>query len=477
MAKKQPFIHEDFLLETPAARRLYHEHAASLPIVDFHCHLPPDQVARDHRFENLTRVWLQGDHYKWRAMRANGVAEKYCTGNASDWAKFEKWSETVTHCLRNPLYHWTHLELNRPLGIHDRLLGPETARSIWEEGNARLADPAFSCRGILRQMNVTLVCTTDDPSDSLEHHQALAEDPSFEVQVLPTWRPDKAMAVDQADQYAAYLDKLSAAADVDIKDYASLLGALRKRHHFFHQSGCRLSDHGLDTFYADTYTAAQLKTIFAKARAGKPVSPADTSRFKSALLFELGVMDWESGWTQQFHVGAMRDNNTRLFRQLGPDTGFDSIGDLNYAFPLSRFLDRLDRENRLAKTILYNLNPRDNELIATLLGNFQDGATPGKMQMGSAWWFLDQKDGMEKHLECLGNLGLLSRFVGMVTDSRSFLSYTRHEYFRRILCNLLGHDIQNGLLPSDYRLIGNLVKDVCYRNAAAYFGFDLKPLG
>lgn len=475
MSKKQPFIHEDFLLQTKFAHRLYHEFAAELPIVDFHCHLPPSQVAEDHRFANLTEIWLNGDHYKWRAMRSNGVAEKYCTGNASDWAKFEKWAETVPHCLRNPLYHWTHLELNRPFGIRDRLLNPETARSIWEAGNRKLALPDFSCRGILRQMNVVLVCTTDDPADSLEHHRAIAADSSFDIQILPTWRPDKAMAVDQPSAYPAYLDRLSEAADVEIRNYSSLLRALRQRQDTFHHAGCRLSDHGLDTFYAEPYEEKEIEKTFLKARGGKPVSPEETARFKSALLYELATMDHAKGWTQQYHVGAMRNNNTRHFQSLGPDTGFDSIGDTAYARPLSRFLDRLDRENKLARTILYNLHPRDNEMIATMLGNFQDGQIPGKIQMGSGWWFLDQKDGMEAQIQCLSNLGLLSRFVGMLTDSRSFLSYTRHEYFRRILCNLLGNDMQNGLIPADFRLVGGLVKNVCYNNAATFFGFDLKP--
>lgn len=474
MAKKQPFIHADFLLQTKHAHRLYHDYAASLPIVDFHCHLPPASIATNHAFENMTQAWLQGDHYKWRAMRSNGVPEKYCTGGASDWAKFEKWAETVTQCPLNPLYHWTHLELNRPFGINDRLLNPETAPGIWEECNARLATPEFSCQGILLQMKVALVCTTDDPADSLEHHSALA-DSNFSVQVLPTWRPDKALNIDQPAPFNQYLDRLSAAADISIDTYASLVKALRKRHEYFHKLGCRVSDHGLDTFYAEPYTEVQITRIFAKARFYKATSPEEASLFKSALLHEFSVMDWEKGWTQQFHIGPLRNNNSRIFQQLGPDSGHDSIGDASYAYPLSRFLDRLDRENKLAKTILYNIHPRDNEMIATMLGNFQDGNIPGKVQMGSAWWFLDQKDGIEKQLLCLGNMGLLSRFVGMVTDSRSFLSYTRHEYFRRILCNLLGNEMQNGLLPVDYRLIGHLVKRVCHDNAATFFGFNLKP--
>ncbi len=474
MAKKPTFIHPGFLLSSKPAQRLYHEYAADLPIVDFHSHLPPAQIARDHRFANLAEIWLHGDHYKWRAMRSNGVAEKYCTGNASDWAKFEKWAETVTRCPLNPLYHWTHLELNRPFGINDRLLNPDTAKGIWDRCNALLAKPEFSCRGILRQMKVALVCTTDDPADTLEHHQAIAEDRKFDIQVLPTWRPDKALNVDQPVAFNAYLTALGQAAGVDIKNYESLLLALRRRQEVFHRWGCRLSDHGLDQFYAEDCPESDSQRIFARARSGKPVSPEDTARFKSALLYELAVMDCDRGWTQQFHLGPLRNNNSRCFKALGPDTGFDSIGDTNYAVSMSRFLDRMDRAGKLAKTILYNINPRDNEMVATMLGNFQDGSIAGKIQMGSAWWFLDQKDGMEKQLLCLGNLGLLSRFVGMVTDSRSFLSYTRHEYFRRILCNLLGEQMQQGLLPMDFDFIGKLVADVSYHNAAHYFGFKLK---
>jgi glucuronate isomerase len=473
---KLPFIHEDFLLENEQARRLFHDYAKDLPIIDYHCHLPPDQVAADKQFENLTQIWLYGDHYKWRAMRSNGVPERYCTGDASDWEKFQKWAETVPRTLRNPLYHWTHLELNRPFGINDRLLNSDTAPGIWEECNRKLALPEFSCRGIMKQMKVLLVCTTDDPVSTLEHHQAIAADPSFAIQVLPTWRPDKAMAAENVAALNKYLDELSTVAGLDIRDYSSLLEALRQRHDFFHSMGCRLSDHGLETAYAEEYTDSEVAAIFASIRAGRDLQVSEILMFKSAMLFEFGIMDYEKGWTQQFHLGAMRNNNTRLFRQLGPDTGFDSIGDFEIGRPLSRFLDRLDRENKLARTILYNLNPRDNELIATMLGNFQDGSLPGKLQMGSSWWFLDQKDGMEKQMEALSNLGLLSRFVGMLTDSRSFLSNTRHEYFRRILCNLLGKDMEKGIIPEDFTLIGTMVQNICYHNAAGFFGFNLPPL-
>lgn len=471
---KDLYITEDFLLQTETAARLYHDYARPMPILDYHCHLPPEQVAADRRFANLAQVWLYGDHYKWRAMRANGVPEEYCTGNASDWNKFLKWAETVPKTLRNPLYHWTHLELKRPLGIRDRLLNPETACSIWEECNARLAEPEFSCRGIMQQMNVVLVCTTDDPADDLAHHAAIAADESFPIQVLPTFRPDKGMAVESPEAFNAWVERLAEAADMDIHDYSSYLEAIRKRHDFFHQRGCRLSDHGLDTIYAEEYTDGEIARLFRRVRNGGALDREEVAKFKSALLYEFALLDHEKGWTQQFHLGAMRNNNTRALETLGPDTGFDSIGEDPVARPLSRFLDRLDRDNRLAKTILYNLNPAWNDVMATMIGNFQDGSIPGKIQWGSGWWFLDQRDGMEKQLESLSNQGLLSRFVGMLTDSRSFLSYTRHEYFRRILCNLLGREIEQGILPNDMNLIGRMVQDICYHNAANYFGFNLR---
>ena len=471
--RQKPFIHDDFLLQNEKARILYHEYAEHLPIIDYHCHLPPQQVADDHQFENMTQIWLYGDHYKWRSMRSNGIPERYCTGDASDWEKFEKWAETVPKTLRNPHYHWTHLELKRPFGITDRLFGPDTAKSIWEECNAKLGEPEFSCRGIMQQMNVVLACTTDDPIDSLEHHKTVVEDESFPVQVLPAWRPDKAMAVESPDSYNKYVDKLAEAANVEIRSFSHLIEALRKRHAFFHSMGCRLSDHGLDTAYAENYTELEIAKSFEKIRGGRALDYDEITKFKSAMLYEFGVMDHEKGWVQQYHIGALRNNNTRMFEKLGPDIGFDSIGDWNIAQPLSRMLDRLDREGRLCKTILYNLNPRDNELIGTMIGNFQDGSVPGKIQMGSGWWFLDQKDGIERMIEALSNLGLLSRFVGMLTDSRSFLSYTRHEYFRRVLCNILGTDMEQGLIPNDIEFVGEIVKDISYNNAADYFGFNV----
>lgn len=464
-------ITENFLLETPSGVRLYHEFAKDLPIVDYHCHLPPRDMAEDRRFANLTQLWLAGDHYKWRAMRANGVDERYITGDASDEEKFLAWARTVPKTLRNPLYHWTHMELKRPLGISDRLLGPDTAQSIWNECNARLAQPEFSCRGILRQMNVVLVCTTDDPTDTLEEHRKIAGQRSFEVRVLPTFRPDRAMAVESPEAFNAWVHRLEQAAETEIRHYDAFLEALGRRHEYFHAMGCRLSDHGLETMPAEDYTLSEVRAAFARLRRGGAVGQVEAARFKSALLYEFALMDHQRGWTQQFHIGALRNTNTRQWQALGPDSGFDSIADGPYARPLARFLDRLDRHDRLARTILYNLNPADNAMMATMIGNFQDGRIPGKIQWGSAWWFLDQKDGIEQHLNTLSNLGLLSRFVGMLTDSRSFLSYTRHEYFRRILCNLLGRDMDAGLLPRDFGLVGGIVQDICYHNAVRYFGF------
>lgn len=467
------FIGEDFLLETETSRRLFHEFSKNMPIIDYHCHLPPHQVATDHQFDTITQIWLYGDHYKWRAMRANGVPERFCTGDASDWEKFEQWAATVPKTLRNPLYHWTHMELKRPFGISDRLLGPDTAKAIWNECNEKLATPEFSSRGIMSQMNVVLVCTTDDPIDSLEHHKAVADDESFDIQMLPAWRPDKGMAVDDAATFNAWVDMLEESSGIDIKDFDSYMAALRRRHDYFHSMGCRLSDHGLDTVYAEDYTAHEIKRIFDSIRSGATLEKDEIAKFKSAMLYEFGVMDYEKEWTQQFHLGARRNNSSRMFEKLGPDTGFDSMGDWPVADPLGTLLDRLDRQDQLARTILYNLNPCDNAVLMTMAGNFQDGRTPGKMQFGSGWWHLDQRDGMLRQMEDLSNLGLLSRFVGMLTDSRSFLSYPRHEYFRRILCNLLGTEIERGLLPNDVDMIGRMVQDISYRNAAEYFGFDL----
>ena len=471
------FLSDDFLLLTATARHLYHEHAAPQPIIDYHCHLPPDQIAQNRQFDNITQIWLYGDHYKWRAMRANGVNERFVTGDASDWEKFEKWAETVPYTMRNPLYHWTHLELRRYFGITE-LLNKESARRIYDQCNTLLQTPDYRVQSLLRKMNVVTVCTTDDPADSLEHHQALASQ-RIGLRMLPTFRPDKAMTPEAPD-YGQYLDRLGAAAGVAIATYADLQAALRQRHNFFTAQGGRLSDHGLEQLYAADYTEEEVAAIFAKARASQPLSAAEVEQFKSAMLVFLAELDWEKGWTQQFHLGALRNNNTRALRQLGPDTGWDSIGDFRQAQALSRFLDRLDNQNKLAKTILYNLNPADNDLFATMIGNFQDGSVAGKMQFGSGWWFLDQKDGMEKQLNALSNMGLLSRFVGMLTDSRSFLSYPRHEYFRRILCSLLGRDVENGELPAEeLPWLGQLVENISYGNAREYFGFEkaAEPVG
>ncbi len=466
------FITEDFLLQTQTAQTLYHEHAKKLPIYDYHCHLPADLIAADHKFDNLTQAWLYGDHYKWRAMRTNGVPEQYVTGEAGDWEKFEKWAQTVPCCLRNPLYHWTHLELKNPFGIKDKLLGPDTAREIYDICSEKLKSPDFSVRNIMRKMNVKLVCTTEGPLDTLEHHQKIREE-GFDVKVHTAFRPDQAMAVENIQALDGFIQKLCQMCDTDIRSYDSYIEALRKRHDYFHQNGCRLSDHGLETVYAEEYTEGEINAIFDKILQIKELGASERLKFKSAMLVDLALMDHEAGWVQQFHLGALRNNSTRLFKALGPDIGCDSMGDFETARPLSKLLDRLDTNNQLPKTILYNLNPRDNALLATMIGNFQDGSEPGKMQYGSGWWFLDQKDGMEDQMNVLSNMGLLSRFVGMLTDSRSFLSYPRHEYFRRILCNTLGNDVESGLLPNDLKLLGAMVEDISFNNAKKYFPMAL----
>ena len=463
------FMDEDFLLQSDTAKELYHDHASKMPIFDYHCHISPKEIADDKRFENMAQIWLNGDHYKWRAMRTNGVNERFCTGDASDWEKFEKWAETVPYTLRNPLYHWTHLELRSPFGIKTVLNGI-TAAAIWENCNEQLNSEGFSCRGIIQKANVHTICTTDDPIDSLEYHRDIKKS-GFKVQVLPAWRPDAAMMVDDQATFNGYVNKLEKAANCSISNYHEFIAAIDQRHLFFHENGCRLSDHGLDTIYAADYTEQQIIAIFSKVRAGNHLTLEESNQFKSVMLYEFGVMDHKRGWTQQYHLGALRNNNSRLFNLLGPDKGFDSIGDLEIAKPLSKLLNKLDSEDKLTKTILYNLNPRDNDMMATMIGNFQDGTIPGKLQYGSGWWFLDQKDGMENQMKSLSNLGLLSRFVGMLTDSRSFLSYPRHEYFRRILCNLLGNDVEKGEIPADMELLGKMVEDISFNNAEKYFGF------
>ena len=465
------FLGEDFLLESDVAADLYHRAAEGQPIIDFHCHLSPEQMATDHRFRSITELWLEGDHYKWRAMRTNGVPERYCTGDASDWEKFEAWARTVPDTLRNPLYHWTHMELRRPFGIRS-LLSAETAREVYERCNARLAEDGFSVMGLLRTFRVAVVCTTDDPADSLEHHDTLAARAKPETRVYPTWRPDRAFDTDDPKRFNAWIVRLETASGRSVNDWKSFLEALESRHQAFHDRGCRASDHGLETLPAESWTDAAVTQAFDRLRGGRPLDAGDASQVRSSLLYHLAVLDHMRGWVQQFHLGALRNTNTRLRRALGPDTGFDSIGDFDMARALARFLDRLDETNQLARTILYNLNPRDNDLFATMIGNFQDGSVPGKLQYGPAWWFLDQLDGMERQMNALSNMGLLARFVGMVTDSRSFLSYSRHEHFRRLLCNLLGEDVRRGLLPDDREGLSRLVRNVCFANARDYFGFQ-----
>ncbi|HPR82458.1 MAG TPA: glucuronate isomerase [Pontiellaceae bacterium] len=466
------FMDRDFLLQTKTAEVLYHSHAAKMPIYDYHCHLSPREIAEDRRYDNLGEIWLGGDHYKWRAMRTNGVTEEFVTGSAPWRVKFGKWAETVPQTIRNPLYHWTHLELQRYFGI-DTLLSPETAEQIFETATAQLRTPEFSARNLMRKMNVKLVCTTDDPVDSLEYHKQVAAD-GFEIKVLPTFRPDKAMNLSDVTVWKKYIQTLEKVSGVEIKDFAALVAAVEKRHEFFHAAGCRLSDHGVAYVPDAQASSMELNIIFQKAMNGDRVTLDEREKFEAVFLYEVGKMNHSRNWTQQFHVGVFRNNNSRLFSKIGPDTGFDSIADYRQGPGLIRLLDRLDSSNQLAKTILYNINPCDNELMATMIGNYQDGSFPGKMQFGSGWWFLDQKDGMEKQMNALSSLGLLSRFIGMLTDSRSFLSYPRHEYFRRILCNLIGNDVENGEIPADMDLLGTMVENICFNNAKNYFGIDLQ---
>jgi glucuronate isomerase len=465
------FIHDDFLLETKAARRLYHEHAARQPILDYHCHLSPREIADDRQFANLTEIWLEGDHYKWRAMRTDGVAERFCTGDATPWEKFAAWSATVPHTLRNPLYHWTHLELARYFGI-DQLLDGSSAESIWHAANEQLQAPGFSAQSILQRFKVELVCTTDDPADPLTNHERIAAS-GLGTRVLPTFRPDRALEVHKPDIFNPWIDRLAATANVHVGSLNELLDALRARHTAFHDVGGRLSDHGLDRCYATPCSPRVASRIFDQARAGRTVSDEDHEAFASFLMLFFGRLDAERGWTKQLHLGARRNNSSRALQRLGRDTGFDSIGDWPQIDALGQYLDRLDREGALPKTILYNLNPADNYAMAAMAGNFQDSNVAGKIQFGSGWWFLDQKEGMEWQMNALSNIGLLSRFVGMTTDSRSFMSYPRHEYFRRVLCNLVGRDIERGEIPECRPLTGELIERVCYLNAKDFFG--LRP--
>ena len=464
------FLDEDFLLESPTAVRLYEEYARDQPIIDYHNHLPPDEIAEDRRFDNLTQVWLNGDHYKWRAMRANGVPERFITGDASDREKFRKWAETVPYTVRNPLYHWTHLELKRYFGIGE-LLGPDTADRIYDRASEMLQSPDFSVRRLLERMRVEVICTTDDPVDDLRHHRRLREE-GWTTPVLPAFRADKALQVDDSSAFNKYVERLEQSSGTSITSYTSLLEALRARQAYFISHGCSVSDHGLEQIWADDSTESQAAVVFDRLRAGEDITEEHKRKYRSALLHTLAEWDWEHGFVQQFHLGAMRNNNSRMMQHLGPDTGWDSIGDFSQARSLSRFLDRLDAKDRLAKTVLYNLNPADNAVMATMIGNFNDGSVAGKIQWGSGWWFLDQKRGMADQLNTLSEMGLLSRFIGMLTDSRSFLSFTRHEYFRRILCNLFGEDIEKGELPDDIPWMGSIIQDICHRNAAIYFGWS-----
>ena len=465
----KPFLDENFLLTNKTAVRLYHEFARDMPIIDYHNHLPPQEMADDKTFDNITGIWLNGDHYKWRAMRINGIPEEFITGAASDRDKFRKWAETVPYTMRNPLYHWTHLELQRYFGIRE-VLNAGNADRIYDQTAALLQTPDFRVRRLLERMDVRVLCTTDDPVDSLEHHQRIHAD-GWRIKVLPAFRPDKAMNVDDPVVFNAYLSLLEKAADTSISTFDQYLDALRRRHDYFVQNGCKVSDHGMEHIYAEDYTDADIRNIFDKIRAGHALTVSDNRKFKSAMLITFAEWDWERGFVQQYHLGALRNNNTRMLRKLGPDTGWDSIGDFEQGRSLVKFLDRLDGQDKLAKTILYNLNPADNELMATMIGNYNDGSSVGKVQWGSGWWFLDQKDGMIRQMNALSNMGLISRFVGMLTDSRSFLSFPRHEYFRRILCNIFGEEVENGELPDDIAWIGSMMQDICYRNVRDYFGW------
>jgi glucuronate isomerase len=467
-----PFIHEDFLLSNAAARRLYHEYAERQPILDYHCHLPPRDVAQNRQFRNLFEIWLEGDHYKWRAMRANGVDERFCTGSASPEEKFQAWARTVPYTLRNPLYHWTHLELKRYFGI-EVLLDEKTAPSVWKRANELLAKDDLSAHGILDKFEVRAVCTTDDPTDDLEWHKAISSS-DLPTKVFPCYRPDKALNVHLPEAFNAWIAKLEAASDTAIDNLNDFVDALHKRHDFFHSMGGRLSDHGVNHAFGEFAGDEEAARIFACARASRAASPEEHGRFAGYMLLHFGRWDAEKGWTKQLHLGARRNNNTRRFRELGADVGFDSIGDWPQIDALGAYLDRLDCENALPKMVFYNLNPADNYAIATMVGNFQDGSVAGKIQMGSGWWFLDQKEAIEWQMNALSNCGLLSRFLGMLTDSRSFMSYPRHEYFRRVLCDMLGRDMESGYLPNDFSLIGSMVENICYWNAKDFLGLAVE---
>lgn len=463
------FMCEDFLLTTETAKRLYHEYAKDQPIYDYHCHLNPQEIAQDRRFDNLGQIWLEGDHYKWRGMRSAGVAEQLITGNSTDLEKYMAWAKTVPQCLGNPLYHWTHLELRRPFGITGKLFEPKTADGIWRHCNELLATPEFSARGIMKQMNVRMAGTTDDPIDSLEHHAIIAQDDSFDIEVLPSWRPDKAFKI-ELEGFANYMQALGESADTEIRCFDDLLTALSMRLKHFDLHGCRAADHGIEIVrYAAIPSETDLDKLMARRLNGETLNDLEIAQFSTAVQVWLGKQYTKLGWVMQMHIGAQRNNSTRMFKLLGPDTGFDSISDRTFAYELSSILDEMDKTDELPKTILYCLNPRDNEMMATMIGNFQGGGIAGKIQFGSGWWFNDQKDGMQRQIEQLAQLGLLSQFVGMLTDSRSFLSYTRHEYFRRILCEMIGRWVENGEVPNDDSLLKPMIENISFGNAASFF--------
>lgn len=466
------FMDKDFLLQTKTAKRLYHDYASNMPIYDYHCHLSPQEICENRTYRNMAELWLEGDHYKWRAMRANGVDEFYITGDADDYEKFEKWAETVEKLIGNPLYHWTHMELRKYFQV-DTILKKDTAGEIWDICNQKLKGQDFSARGLIERSNVRLICTTDDPVDDLHYHQLLQNDKDFSATVLPAFRPDKAMAIGDPD-WADYMEKLGEITGVEIKHFVSLMDALEKRMDFFAEVGCKLSDHSLENVVYEEADSREVDAVIEKALNGEVLSTMEQNRFLTRLLVHLGKAYSQRGWVMQYHIGALRSVNTRLSRALGPNVGCDSMKDDSIAVPLSRLLDELDQTGQLPKTILYGLNPRDNETLAAMAGNFQEGGIPSKIQFGAAWWFNDHIDGMTAQMKTLGNLGLLSRFVGMLTDSRSFLSYSRHEYFRRILCNILGNWVENGEYPYDLEWLGEIVKDISYNNAFRYFDFTLK---
>lgn len=465
------FIHNDFLLENKTAQKLYHDVAAELPIIDYHNHLPPDEIAADKKFKNLTEIWLAGDHYKWRAMRTCGVDERLITGDASDKEKFLAWAKTVPKTLKNPLYHWTHMELDNPFGITDRLLNGETAERIWDECNEKLQSNEFSARSLISARGVEVVATTDDPTFDLAYHQQFRKESDTPFMMVPTFRPDKGMNIDQRDSFMDWLSDLEKVSGLSIHCFEDLRKVLKNRHDDFHSLGCRASDHGISRPFSTAYSEQEINKVFKKGVNGEPLTSNEVEQFKSAFFYECALLNHEKGWVWQLHIGALRNNNSRMFKKLGPDSGYDSIGDVEMAQPLSNLLDRLDSTDQLPKTIIYNLNPRDNELIGAMIGNFQDGITPGKLQHGPPWWFLDQKDGIEKQIESLSNMGILSQFIGMTTDSRSFLSFSRHEYFRRILCNLIGNDMESGIIPNDFDMASDLIEKICFKNVKSYFGY------